>query len=534
MRKAIIFIIIIILITFIRIPPKYNLQKEEFAFWGCTGDFWVEVNQFAEKGHITTTDPKYKAFSEAFYPIRFGYPPLWIVTIASFKNVFNLSNPIIGKLFIYLIGILGSFSIYYFTKELTNSSEIGLLSALILNLSPYYVVWTNITRFMVFAVPLIPLSLYFLVKSIKESNRKYILLSGIFGSGVLLTHHFSFWPLSATFILSAATLFVYHLLKGKTEKIKTSLLPLIALTIAFVLGMGFYIQYPFFQNIAQSVWRENSLRTVEQYSELVSPLLLSLLPFGVITSFWKIKNNKNRLTLLILSIWTIVTWWGTESARIYDLINFILPLENTLILNAIVPQTSSRLLVHLAQPLTIFAILGIYGIWKFLERFERKRKLKIIVGLLLGLSLTFSLYNSYNISGEYTGTGVNSEKWEVINFICKELPDNATVMSHISIGEAMIQKCNKQFIAYYTYAKNPDEVHHVRENILIEEDPEKAWKIAKEYGITHILVNRNRHYTQLDGQNKKIHLEKFKSKYFSWKYEKNNFDIYEVKPQISV
>ncbi|MFB6075583.1 MAG: ArnT family glycosyltransferase [Candidatus Aenigmatarchaeota archaeon] len=532
MKKAIIFILVIVSITLIRIPPKYKLPEDEFAFWGCTGDFWTEVNPFSEEGHIPHIDPKYKVFSKAFYPVKFGYPPLWIVTIASFKSVFNLSNPIIGKLFIYLIGILGSFSIYYFTKELTNSSEMGLLSALILNLSPYYVVWTNITRFMVLAVPLIPLSLYFLVKSIKESNVKYILLSGIFGSGVLLTHHFSFWPLAATFVFSSLVLFIYLTFKRKFQKIGKSLLPLIVLFIAIIIGIGFYIEYPFFQNMLQSGWRENSLRSTEQYFRFISPFIIFLLPFGIITSLWKIKNNENRTSILVLFIWTITTFLGTESSRISDLIGSIIPLNNPLILNTFVPQTSSRLLVHLSQPMSIFAILGIFGIWKVIDSLEREKLLKIIAGFLICILISFSIYNSYSVSKKYTGKGVNNKKWEVIDFICEELPENASVLTHISVGEAMIQKCNKQFLAYYTYARDPNEVYRIRKNILTEKDPKRTWEIAKEYEITHILVNRNRYYVNMYGKDKKINSEKFKSEYFSNVYKREIFDIYKVKTQI--
>ena len=116
MNKKLIYLIIIIfiitIISYIRIIPKFHLIQDQFAFWGCTGDLWVEVNGIYDNKGIPDIDPKYSRFSDIFYPVKFGYPPVWITFLAFLRSVTLLPSWVIGKIFVYLLGIVGSFTLF--------------------------------------------------------------------------------------------------------------------------------------------------------------------------------------------------------------------------------------------------------------------------------------------------------------------------------------------------------------------------------------------------------------------------------------
>ena len=527
----------ILIISLIRVLPKLQLLYDQFAFWGVTADFIVEVNGIAENEGIPSIDPKYVTFSKAFYPIRFSTSPVWSTFVAFLKQATSLPTWMIGKFYIYVLGILGSFTSYFITRKLTKNVNVSLLSGLFVNLVPYYVVWTGIARFMVFAVPLIPLCFYFLIEGMERKEKKFIVLSGLFAAGVLASHNFTFWVVAMT-LLSFTILSLLKCILKKKFYTWEFFSPIAVIFICLSIILPFSVKYPFFQNSLNNGWIENSPRTVKQYMNWLGIVPISLSTIGAASSVYLVLKKKCDSQLVVfLFIWLFSVWWGLEDMRIGEKIitRYVRPLIKipqlyNLVWRSFVPLTSSRFFVHLAQPVAIFSSLGMMSIHGIIKRLVKKRFVREFLFVLLFIALVVpGAIHSYNIAKPFISIGPSNDGWEVIKFVCEELPDDASVLSDVALGESILMKCNKQFLAYYTYAKDPFFVYKVWGYIISNTTLDETLKAISKYKITHIVLNKHLNSVYILGKFVNIEHEKFRHECFRKVFDNLSLEVYEVR-----
>lgn len=504
-RKLLIAVEIILILTvigYIRLEPKLGLDADQYAFWGCTGDFLVRQEQVYQLESLPAIDPKYNTFSSLFHEVSFAYTVLWTTLFVFLRNI-SLSSElwITGKVFTYSLGILGSFTSYLLAKRILRDTRIALLSALFVNLVPYYIVWTDITRYMVLAVPLIPLSLYFLLAGVEERKSTYILLSGFVSACVLMIHPFSYWVLNMTYLVLLIAALVKSAVLRKFQDYEV-VAPLSALTLSYLLFMPAVLSL--IKNMFNSGWLENSRTTMEQYLGLMGlvPLLLTLA--GMLFALYGLLKKKySYYAILILFAWAFSAWWGLEAVRVgeplvKEHVKAFVGDESLqeLLWRFLAPLKSSRYYVHLAQPASIFACIAVAGFMSMLGRvrFQDKRFKYFLVLLLLALATYYGGLHSYHTSKNYVSIVGPREVWSAIRFVCDELPEDARVLSEVGFSETLMQKCNKYFTAYYIFASDPWTPYYKITNYVYSGDSSEGDTLAalEHYGLDYVFADGSR------------------------------------------
>ncbi len=198
------------------------------------------------------------------------------------------------------------------------------------------------------------------------------------------------------------------------------------------------------------------------------------------------------------------------------------------VLRVLVPLTSSRFFVHIAQPLAIFSSFAIIGAWEVLKKMFPVKRIFIAVAIVFLLTAP-SLVHSYNVSRPFLSASIDQNGWNAISFICDELPGNASVLTDFAVGETLIQKCNKQFLAYYNYAKNPRYVEKTWGYMISEKNLTKTMVVFSNYKITHILLDKNVKSFYISGRTYAVDFDKFQNtECFKKTFESGSLEIYEA------
>jgi hypothetical protein len=176
--ETIVLLIFCFIILFLELQITFN---SPIAF-GDEG-FHTRLAQWtAEKQEI----PKYIPF-EGTNLIRTGYyrPPFWNLLEASFLYIFGF-NEFIIRFLTPFIAMLTGITIYLLTKRLFDK-KIGFIAAVLTITIPSFVTYSVL--FYTDALLTFFMSLFFLLflVGIKENNRKYLILSSMFGAFAFLT-----------------------------------------------------------------------------------------------------------------------------------------------------------------------------------------------------------------------------------------------------------------------------------------------------------------------------------------------------------
>lgn len=395
---GILLLVILFLASFVRL---YRIS-EYMTFLGDEGRDALVAKEILE-GNLTLLGPRASAGD-------FFLGPIYYYMIAPFLGIFNY-DPVGPAVFVALIGIATVFLVWYFARKFFGDIA-GLTAAALYAASPVVIAFSrsswnpNPVPFFSLALMLV---LYF---SVKSNNYKLSFLVGIL-LGILLQLHYI-----ATFIGVIILVFVIvgNFIEGKKAFLKKCLIQYLSIFGGFVVGISPFLVFEIrhgFTNIKTilgfifvdnfQVERVTELSHVEIVQDILfrlfSRLTLNfpliehipnysqnyLLGLQIITiaiiigSFVCLFFTKNKLIILLLSIWLLVGLFlfGFYKKEIYDYYYaFLFPVPFILVGNM------------------IGVLVGIRGRWRYLPNI-----LGIVVFLVLFIVLIFN--NSFRQLGNF-------------------------------------------------------------------------------------------------------------------------------------
>lgn len=162
--------------------------------------------------------------------------PLYTYLVIPFEALFGLSVEAV-RLPSAVVGVLTVLIVYFLSRQIFGSKKIGLLSSLLLAISPWHIQYSRVAFESNLGVMLFSLSLLFFVKSFKSS--KFIILAAFCSGLTLFTYH-SFKIFTILFFSVAVFLYYKRITRlGKKNLLVASLLASFFIIITMV---GFFFQ----------------------------------------------------------------------------------------------------------------------------------------------------------------------------------------------------------------------------------------------------------------------------------------------------
>jgi len=200
-----------------------NILNRDFwydeAFTGITvkSNFWEII-------HITINDV---------------HPPLYYILLKGFSYFGNYSVFSI-RFFSVILGILGIWAVYFFTKELFNKKT-ALFASLITAISPFAIQYSQEGRMYAMLSFFTLIGSYFFIKALKTNNYKYYIGWGIFLGFSALTHYMGALY-SVIFYLIFVVYNFFHQNSGKLsiKKILLNLLPSKGVFVGFLSSVAIF------------------------------------------------------------------------------------------------------------------------------------------------------------------------------------------------------------------------------------------------------------------------------------------------------
>jgi len=218
--------LILVFVLELRVTFSSPIAFGDEGFHTRMSQYMAENKEYPLYNPIEGTDSFRRGFTR---------PPLWELLEGGFYSAFGFSEIIVKALTPFISSVLTGSAVYILVKRIYDE-KVGLLSSIISITLPVVVTYAVLfyvdTLFMFY----FSLFVFLLMLGIKTENKKYMVLSGIFGAFAFLT------KIVGVFILLILGLtFMYSLIKSRHEFkkiIKLYSIPLIVMSI-FVLGFLF-------------------------------------------------------------------------------------------------------------------------------------------------------------------------------------------------------------------------------------------------------------------------------------------------------
>ncbi|HEY9204673.1 MAG TPA: oligosaccharyl transferase, archaeosortase A system-associated [Candidatus Methanoperedens sp.] len=242
----------------------------------------------------------FDAFINYPYGAYIGWPPLFDQTTAFISIILGLGKPdthlveATGAFMPVLLGIFSVISVYYIAKEIFNE-RIALYSSLLLAVMPAHpqISFLGFTDHHIAEVFLSVMAYLFFIKSIKNSSRKYAIISGIFIGISFLT-----WigaPIFIGILLSYAL--IQFILDKKSGIVSDYLMTTgtISFVVAFFIMLVFYLFTP---------WQQNITAETLSYFQLIYLAISAVIIFLLGSVSNRMKNRKWYYYPLLIGIFT--------------------------------------------------------------------------------------------------------------------------------------------------------------------------------------------------------------------------------------
>ena len=144
-----------------------------FFSYGYDEGVYTESARMIVRGYL----PNVHVFS--------SQPPFFILLIAAFFKLFGM-NIMTARLFIVVTSLIGIISVYLIAKSIEDSKA-GLVGAFVLSISPYFLRQSRSVQSEIPSISFVLLGVWLFFKSLKDRDKKYLLLSGVAVSYTHLT-----------------------------------------------------------------------------------------------------------------------------------------------------------------------------------------------------------------------------------------------------------------------------------------------------------------------------------------------------------
>ena len=323
-----------------------------------------------------------------------------------------------------IFGVLSIFMIYKVGKEIFNQ-EVGLLSALILAISPFHVHYSQEARPYSLLMLLSLVSIYYFIIFLKSNKKKDIIvyiLTTLIGA---YTHHFIFFLL----IFQNIYFFIYNIKNKKLVKIW--LISQCTIALVFLLYSPHFLKHII-------LGMNGGFTYLNQHFSLFSIIKTAyvfILDFSFINADYCIPCFYVNPFIIFLTgvVFLLLIFLGIKNLFFYEksfkefiyknekliflILYLTMPILLFYIISFVIPLFQVRYVIYSSAPLYILVSRGISG-------FKKRIKLALIVLLLFLFS--FVLYGYYD--------DVTKEQWrETSNFIDKYSKENDVIIYPHSI-----------------------------------------------------------------------------------------------------
>ncbi len=394
------------------------------------------------------------------------YPPLYLVMVYFWSHLFGT-----GEVSLRFISLLPSiFSIYLVYKlgRYVGGKKIGLLSAFLLTISPFFILFSRMARYYPLAMFLTLFSLYFFVRILSQNKTRdyvgYILSSTLLvytsylGISVLISenvflilrmrqyrHLWKNWILAQLVIV---TLFLPYLIRLPLRASQFAGYPAAELSRSL---KGYIVK------IAYTAYAFSLGETVSPLNFwIVGPAIF----FYLVTLFTRMRffwRNRDRFTLIFVSL--------------------IVPLVFTIALTSTVAtfEVASHVPALLMFIFPLYCLLVAVGILSF----KKKGTQVLLITLVL-------LISAYSLKNYFTKEQFNNPHL-IISW--KQIVND--IQRNFEIGDFIIT--SDPTFEYYYAGDFPsvDNLKKVREKIIENLDCRRFWLVFRDRGQRNIVVMNN-------------------------------------------
>ena len=394
-------VLILIILSGFAVRLYFNFKSFLPVDAGDMWDFLGDGLSVAEQNRI----PNVK---NVFGGVPFVDPPFLSIVISSLYKL-NVDILLISRVLPAVFTIFSLFFTYKLVNYMTKNKLIAVLSVLLLNFSPRFLVWTTSLTAESLGHVFIPLTLYLFIKGdregVRDSGRGYIIFAGLSLALLILTHHLS----AFTFL---AVLWLYGLISIKRSGWKKrwkNILLVTSIGLIFSASWWGFLLKTGIKNILVSEgysfegWRyfEEQLGFVVAYLGVASLVYTG-------ANFFKARKSAMGDNAGLLLAWFVVPFIRKFDRDILKYLN--ISGEWFSILS---PHLSARNFSYMAVPLSIMIsitfVAFLYWISKRNRLVKRHNWLVVSAFCLVVLLFSFPFVFSVYYSGGFVGGSTLSE-----------------------------------------------------------------------------------------------------------------------------
>lgn len=339
-------------------------------------------------------------------------PPLYFYLLYFLFNIFGYFT-VVARIFSAVLGIAGVFSLYLLGKELVNK-KVGLIAALLLCVNFFHINYSQEARPYILLVVFTNFSFYYLIKFLKQPNRKNAIIHGVFATLMIYSHFFGLFTLFSQY----AVLLFFLLIESKEKRkdflfnsflsgVTTGLLflPIIGVFLNVADIKEFWIQRPTLE-VFTTIFKE-----FFGGFELIFPLILFSFIFFIVRlskekdqtiNYQNVVVNKNLLSFVILLSWIVLS--------------ILVPLIRTYLS---VPMLISRYFIEIIPAIILILAIGII-----------EMRNRVIRNSFIAVFVIFSLTDIFIIK-DYYNTVLKTQFREATNFIIQNNTKNEPVVTSL-------------------------------------------------------------------------------------------------------
>ena len=395
MKKInVILLLILILGSFLRI---YDLGTE--SFW-IDEAITASASQKEPSFIINNIYTRAALFSE--FKMGSGEMPLHYVLASYWTKIFGLSE-FKFRLFSALFGVLSIYMIFVVGKMMFNP-KVGLISAFILAINHQHIAYSQEARSYAFIIFFTLLSIYFLIKSLKQNNWASWLLYSLCSIILIYTHYLTF------FILMFQYLYIIIYWKPYKKYLKNAFISAFGIFLAYVpwlavlfkqlmnSGYNYSAVYkPTLSNFAYIMIQMNSWISPDSQTRVA----LRNMNFSAVSSNgWLIISSVLGIALLLGMLFILGLFKKNSPSnkkigrnKVFLALWFAIPIFVPLILSIIFPSASItgivRYILFATPAYYILAARGASELGKF-------TRISLILIILLSIIPLYSYYTNFD------------------------------------------------------------------------------------------------------------------------------------------
>ncbi len=471
-------LILYVLGVCLRLLPRLSFDPHLLTF---QGDVWYRVcmaQYILDHGSLPEPDIRYRAY---------GYVPMWYPPLSPFLLAFIgwLTGFDLATVCSRILPFLESLSplTIYFAGRFLGSRWIGVFATLTLTLTPSFVYFTGIADPQSFTLFLIPVVIVVWLRNFEKPSKYNLFFLGLVLALDFIVHLSYFLLIWLLLMVTLAKAF-----KGECEKRRVLDL-LFTILFSQVLTAPWWLPRNLYWWWIFSLVTSSGLYAVKFQLEYYGYVAAAL---GISSFIYLLLNGKRHLVVLF---WAVPPLIESQNEVILEVLGLGQLSWQTLAK----PLEGFRFFPFLAQPLSIGVALMLSEL--LVDRLTLKRLRGNKLNTVISLALTFALIINvliYNFPLRFGAAGITVDEYRAAVWFREHTGENDRVIADYYRAQMFAGVCGGKAVlggmfplrnVEYPYIKAPGRVQDDLYILYNTSNPELAWRIAKQYGATHIFYS---------------------------------------------